>query len=140
VNHGFKTPTEEDLKLFGGYEEAENYIRGRHFWTIDNLKDNIMVYTKNDALSTKVHKYFNLLKRANPELYGTIIGFLSNPISAVFGKEPKVANEAAIVGDDSYFVKDLFNQLQKYHKIKHTECTHISDFLEKIGFYKYSYF
>jgi hypothetical protein len=99
-----------------------------------------MVYTKNDGLSAKVQKYFNLLKRVNPELYGTLIGFLTNPIFAVFGREPKAGNEAAIVGEDRYFVKNLFNQLQKYHRIKHNECTHIADFLERIGFYRYAYF
>ncbi len=97
-----------------------------------------MVYTKNDRLSAKVQKYFNLLKRVNPELHRTLIGFLTNPIFAVFGREPKAANEAA--GEDSYFVKNLFNQLQKYHRIKHNECTHIADFLERIGFYRYTFF
>ncbi len=42
--------------------------------------------------------------------------------------------------DENVFFKDLFNQLQKFHKIKHSECTHIIDFLEKIGFYRYTYF
>lgn len=44
-----------------------------------------MIYNKNDGLSNKIQKYFNLLKRANPELYGVLMKFLTDPIFAVFG-------------------------------------------------------
>lgn len=46
----------------------------------------MMIYNKNDGLSNKIQKYFNLLKRANPELYSVLIRFLSDPIFAVYGK------------------------------------------------------
>jgi hypothetical protein len=65
--------------------------------------------------------------------------FLLDPIFAVNGKKITDRSEMKI-DDDGNFVRELFNQLQKYHKIKHNDCTHIIDFLEKIGFYKYTYF
>lgn len=46
-----------------------------------------MIYNRNDGLSIKVQKYFTLLKRANPELYGVLIRFLVDPVFAVFGKK-----------------------------------------------------
>lgn len=78
-----------------------------------------MIYNKNDGLSLKVQKYFTLLKRANPELYGVLVRFLIDPIFAVCGK--KVPNHEVNFHrpEDSNFIRDLFNQLQKYHKIKH---------------------
>ncbi len=77
-----------------------------------------MIYNKNDGLSIKVQKYFALLRRANPELYGVLMRFLMDPIFAVFGR--KASSRVEIVPtDDGTFVRDQFNQLQKYHKIRH---------------------
>lgn len=99
-----------------------------------------MIYNKNDGLSSKVQKYFTLLKRANPQLYTVLMKFLIDPIFAVFGKKVSSQQMHYHRPNDNNFIRDIFNQLQKYHKIKHNQCTHIVDFLEKIGFYKYTYF
>ena len=77
-------------------------------------------------------------------MYGILYNFLTNPICAVLGNQQQAGDTnkslmKPILADDGNFIRDLFNQLQKYHKLKHNQCTHVFDFLDKIGFYKYTY-
>jgi hypothetical protein len=144
--------TEHELYLFGGVEEMMRFTQNKGVWERYMIDENdLKLYYKHINFAHKISKYFLLLKKMNQEFFEEYVAFITDPLNFAlthFPPETTAAIQALLpetdrdskdaVASNELNWKRIMMRLIRFHHESHKNCKHIVEFLDKIGYYRYS--
>jgi hypothetical protein len=114
-------------------------------------ENDLKLYYKHINFAHKISKYFLLLKKMNQEYFEEYVAFIIDPLTFALSRfAPATATaihalipDADTVDRDSMVSNELnwkriMMRLIRFHHESHKNCKHIVEFLDKIGYYRYS--
>jgi hypothetical protein len=114
-------------------------------------ENDLKLYYKHINFAHKISKYFLLLKKMNQEFFEEYVSFITDPLSFALSRfgssavsaihtllpDVETADRDTMVSNELNW-KRIMMRLIRFHHECHKNCKHIVEFLDKIGYYRYS--